>query len=567
MHLDEENEGWPMRPWALAGICALAGLIFDALTDYPSTGLPRPGMAASATFVAVAALSFVLTVEKRRWWWSVVFAVGWGLVIALVGCFTASYNSKPTIFEWPFFSGLFAVMLAAPLFQTVRDEGGWRFPYPLLHRHVWVDAVIGAASLVFTGLSFMLAWLIGGLFALIGVDVIVDLLKESTFGWMLAGFAFGGAVGLLREREALLGTLYRLVTVVLSVLAPVLAGALVLFLLSLPLTGLKELWESNVPATPMLLTAGAGAFALANAVLGDGRQGEEDGRSELLRWSALGLVAVILPLAIVAALSIGQRIGQYGWTPERIWGVLAVVVAAAYGIAAWWSIARRRAEFDQALRPLQTKLAIGLCGAALFLALPIVDFGAISASSQIERLENGKVKPEEFDWRAMAYDFGPSGRSRLSTMAKSGPAELRKLADAALKADRYEVEPAVEAATHEAVIEKYLRVFPEGAQIPDGLRQVVARSRFCRERPCVLTIVDERRALLADAPEMGEPQTLRIGLRSNGEWNEYDNWNTLDAPVATTGPKPDVAKGKVELREVKRRQLFIDGKPVGDVFE
>jgi hypothetical protein len=563
----QERGGWPMRPWAMAGIGAAAGLLFDGLTDYPSGGLPRPGMAAAATFVAIASVSFVLTAEKLRWWWSAAFAVGWGLIVALIGWFTARYNSNPTIFEWPFFSGIFAVLLAAPLFQTVRDEGRWHFPYATLHRHVWIDAVIGAASLFFTGLSFLLGWLIAGLFSLIGVDVFADMLKESAFAWMLAGFAFGGAVGLLREREKLLGTLYRLVTAILSVLAPVLAAALVLFLLSLPITGLKELWDSDVPATPLLLLAAAGAFALANAVLGDDEA--EEPPSELLHWSALALIAAILPLALVAALSIGERIEQYGWTPERIWGVLAVAVALAYGAAGWWSIARGRQRFDRVLRPLQTALAIGLCGVALFLALPILDFGAISASSQLARLQKGKVELKEFDWRAMAYDFGPSGRKRLQELAKSGPGPMRKLAAAALTANRYEVEPAIETAVSEDKLDEFLRVVPDGAQIPRELRDVVARSRYCRGQPCVLTIVDERRAILAGKPGTDtQVQSMRLKLREGGTWNEYDNWNEPPFPPPSVPlEQPDVAKGEVEVREVTRRQLFIDGRPVGDVFE
>ena len=160
-------------------------------------------------------------------------------MIALVGWFTARYNQQADIFELPFLSGLFAVLLAAPLFQTVRDEGAWRFPYARLHRHAWTDAVIGAAASLFTGITFLLAWLIASLFDLIGIDPIKDLLQEDWFGWMLAGFAFGGAVGLLRERDALVATLQRLVMVVLSVLAPVLAVALTAFLLSLPFTGLR----------------------------------------------------------------------------------------------------------------------------------------------------------------------------------------------------------------------------------------------------------------------------------------------------------------------------------------
>jgi hypothetical protein len=71
---------------------------------------------------------------------------------------------------------------------------------------------------------------------------------------MLAGLAFGGALGILRERDAIVATLQRLVMVVLAVLAPVLAVALAAFLLSLPFTGpSRGLWESEIPATPMLL--------------------------------------------------------------------------------------------------------------------------------------------------------------------------------------------------------------------------------------------------------------------------------------------------------------------------
>ena len=270
----------------MAAICAVAGLLFELLADTDSSTAASAARQAGAAFVAVAALSFVMTVEQRRWTWALAFALGWGAVIALVGWFTASYNQQGEIVEFPFLSGLFAVLLAAPLFQTLRDEGAWRFPYARLHGHAWTDAVIGAASLAFVGVTFLLAWLIAGLFDVIGIDAIKDLLKESWFGWMLAGFAFGAAVGLLRERDALMATLQRLVMVVLGVLAPVLAAALLLFLLSLPFTGLGGLWDSSIPATPMMLLAGAGAILLANAVIGNGT--DDRATSRVLRAVGAG---------------------------------------------------------------------------------------------------------------------------------------------------------------------------------------------------------------------------------------------------------------------------------------
>ena len=258
---DVEDRDWPLRPWIMSAIGAAGGLVVHLLTD-GHTGyndsFPVWKQAATA-FTVVATISFLLTVELRRWAWSLGFALAWGGVIALIGWFTAQYNRLPEIMEFPFLSGILAVLNAAPLFQTIRDEGAWRFPYARLHRHAWTDAVIGAASLFFTGITFLLAWLIASLFNVIGIDAIKDLLEEGWFAWMLAGFAFGGALGILRERDALLATLQKLVMVVLAVLAPVLGVALAAFLLSLPFTGLGGLWESDIPATPMLLLSGAGA--------------------------------------------------------------------------------------------------------------------------------------------------------------------------------------------------------------------------------------------------------------------------------------------------------------------
>ena len=558
--LDEQAQEWPLRPWAMAAICAVAGLLFHLLTDHEYSQPLAASRQAAASFVAVATLSFVITVERLRWPWAVGFALGWGLVIAFVGWFTAGYNQQGELFEWPFLSGLFAVLIAAPLFQTVRDVGAWRFPYSRLHSHAWTDAVIGAASLFFTGVSFLLAWLIAGLFDLIGIELLEDLLQERWFGWMFAGFAFGAAVGMLRERDRLVATLQRLVMVVFSVLAPVLAVALVAFLLSIPFTGLQGLWDSWVSAAALLLVASAGAILLANAVIGDGP--EHGSPAAVLRWSALALVAVVLPLAILAGIAMGIRIGQYGWTPERIWGAIAVGVAIAYGLGGWWAIWRGRRDFDEGLRPVQTKLAIGLCGLALFLALPILDFGAISARSQVARLESGAVEPAKFDWAAMAFDFGPAGRQRLRELTRSGPAEWRQLAANALRAkERYGLAEQTRAANQADEIAGRIRPLSRDVPLtPDVLRRV-AMLRMCESgSQCALLRLDDNRLVVIAA--QGEERWVASAL--------IDLREPLHAEAVPAIPAPkgvDLDKAKIEVRPVPRRQLYVNGEPVGVPFE
>lgn len=561
--LDQQTESWPLRPWIMAALCSVAGLIFHFLADTTGDQMPSVGRQAAAVFVAVATLSFVVTIERPRWTWAVGFALGWGLVMALVGWFTAEYNRGGEIVEFPFLSGMFAVLLAAPLFQTVRDKGAWRFPYPRLHSHAWTDAVIGAASLVFTGIAFLLTFLISALFNLIGIELLKDLLQEGWFGWMLAGFAFGAAFGLLRERDRLVATLQRLVMVVFSVLAPVLGAALLLFLLSIPFTGLQGLWDSWVSAAGLLLSASGGAILLANAVIGNGK--DDRAGSAVLRWSALVLAAVILPLALLAAAAMGIRIGEYGWTPGRIWGAIAVAVAIAYGLGAWWSVWRGRLGFDEELRPLQTRLAIGLTGLALFLALPIVDFGAISAGSQVARLQSGKIAPDKFDWAAMAFDFGPAGRERLDELARSGPAALRQQAVAALGArERWGLARETEVAVEAGELAGQVRVLSPDVQLtPDVLRRI-ARTQMCsRDDQCALALarIDANRLLLLVSAGAERRLSTRV----------IDLKAPLEVEVAHAPPAilsgVDLGTARVELRPVTRRQVHVNGTPVGEPIE
>jgi Domain of unknown function (DUF4153) len=578
-----EDESWNLRPWIWAAVCAAGAFAVNRLID--NSGDPAIWRQVAATFVIIATLAFVLTAELRRLIWAVAFALGSAAILAFVGWFTASYNKGGEIAEYPFLAGLFALLIAAPLFQTVRDEGGWRFPYARLHGHVWTDAVIAAASLAFTGVSFLLAYLIAQLFDLIGIKLFTDLLREDWFGAILAGFAFGAALGLLRERDALVATLQKLVLVVFSVLAPVLAFALVGFLVSLPFTGLAPLWDSGVPTTPVLLFAAAGAVGLINAVIGDGKA---DGSSNrVLRWCALLLSLSILPLAVISALSMGVRIGQYGWTPDRIWGLIAVIVAWVYGVAYLVSVAkalRAKAplDWDDHLRPANIKIALGICGLALFLAMPILDFGAISARDQVARLKSGVTKASEFDWQAMAFDFGLNGRTALATLAAKGSEFERKSAKGALaSANRWDVNSDVDAAKADLLTGNF-EYIPVGKMLDDEGRKVVLRTSFCRQK-CRIIWLDENRFVVVGNQRNGAmvDSVVFYRITQSGFDAEMAKGNHLgdakpmvwmqDYSVAGTGGgqviKEISERSKIEVRTVEVQRVYVDGQPVGSIFD
>lgn len=568
--VDVETEAWTWRAWLLAAICMVAGIGFHALIDHAydqPLALPRQALAA---FVGVASLSFVLTVERLRWAWAAVFALGWGAVIAFIGWHTAGYNRGGEIFDFPFFSGMLAVLLAAPIFQTMRDMGRRELPYARLHNHAWTDAVIGAAGLAFVAASFLLAHLIAQMFKLIGITLISQLLNQGWFGWMLAGAAFGGAVGLLRERDRLVGAMQKLVMVVFAILAPVLAIALVVFLVSLISTGLQPLWESRIDTAPLMLASGAGALLLINAVIGNGGP-DEDRPHAILHLSALALSLCVLPLAIIAAVSLGVRVEQHGWTPERLWGAVAIVVALGYGAAGCWSVIRARVGFEDVLRRWQVRLAVAMVGLALFLALPIVDFGAIAARDQLARLETGKISEVEFDWTSMAFDFGPAGRKALAQIA-AGKGKRAELAKAALAADhKWSVSDELEVAQLQSDRARRMRVIPENARLSESLLGTVNATRLCRKDICVIRRINDQSWVVIGRTS---PRAANITAQRLVFDPEEGTWRTdfflgvaaVDTP-ATDGQPVDLNTATVEVRQVSRSQVFVNGKPVGDAFK
>lgn len=556
------QEAWPQRAWIMAGLLGVMGLAFGLIVDRdgPTYADPLPiWRQLAATFLLVTGIAGVLVTQKRRWPWAAGFALGAGLVLVGVGWATTHYNTvRPTLFEWSFLAAIFAALIAAPLFQTVRDEGAWRFPYRTLHLHAWTDAVIGAAGIAFVGLSFLVAMLLGELLHLIGIDFIQDALRESWFGWALAGTAFGAATGILRESDRLLATLLKVVLVVLSILAPIFAAGLALFLVALPFTGLQPLWETD-SATPILLVCAAGAMLFVNAVIGNGR--EERSTSRILHGAAMILAITILPLAVIAAISMGQRIGQYGWTPERLWGAVAVLVAIAYGAAYLWSVARERYDFDDPLRPLNTKLAIATCGLAILLAMPFVDFGAISTRSQIARLEAGKVTPEDFDYWALKEDFGPAGRQALQTLIDSKDVRVAAAAKASDRADnRYQAQNAARARSRIDPVRRHLSM-ADGSRPSDALVKATAEEYgLCTKFACRAVPVDGTRyAVVGKSYARGPIEQLIVDTAATG-----DRRGALDASEDAKSLAPDTS---VEVRQVERHQVFVDGKPIGEPFE
>ncbi|MFN3944815.1 MAG: DUF4153 domain-containing protein [Allosphingosinicella sp.] len=583
---------WPLRALLLLALGAAVGVSAYLLMrgDEPWRITDDRLRLAVGSLIIVGGAVFAFVLERQRWLWAVGFALAAGLAVGGVTFWAAPEDRWTAGGPWQLFSALIAVAVAAPLFQTARDFGRWSPDYRAIHAHAWTNAVLWFAAWLFVLVTFLLMMLLAELFSLLQLRFLRELLGKSWFLWMLTGGVFGGAVGMLRDRDRVIGLLQRVVTAILSVLAPVLAIGLVLFVAALPFTGLQPLWRQTASTTPILLSCILGAILLINAVIGNAP--EEEGRSPVLRYSALALGAVMAPLAVVTVLSLARRIGQHGFTPDRLWAVVFVAILSAYAAAYLYALLKGRQRWGGEVRRVNLGLAVGLCLLTLLLATPLFDVGAISTRNQLARLEKGAVSPEKFDWRAMRFEFGPAGRRAVERLARSGPsAEIRAAAvDAMRMKDRYASSDDMDQPAREIVVR------PNPVTLPDALRKAVLNPDLVPFPPCsragqctlfwqpgaaTAIALDDGCAALAPA-EQTDPErrcTVQVTvfeMRGN-DWQRIDR--AVGAEVLTRTTTRDatremlqrereaIERGEVELREVTRGQVFIGDRPVSRAFE
>lgn len=540
-------EDWPPRPWLLALLGALAALFVHLLVEDAE---PSAARAAGAAFFVFGPLSFALTLDRSRWKEAAVFSGGLGLVMAGIAWHWVRAKDSAAGEEFAFAAGVFASLIAVPLFQAQFHRTRLATDYRLTHFHVWTDAITGAGAIAFTGLSWLLLVLLDQLLQLVGITLIDWLFDQDWFGFVWTGGAFGAALGVLRNNLKVIGSLQHVVLLVLSLLAVPLALALLVFLVALLASGGQALWDKTDAATPVLLACAVGCFVLANAIVRDG----EDAISgnTVMRLTGVVLAAGVLPLSAFAAVSMGLRIGQHGLTPERIWAMIAVAVAVAYGLAYLVGMIRgKRAGWATNVRQANLYLAAGTCVLALLLALPLVDFGGISARGQIARLDAGKVSAEDFDYTALRWDFGDAGRRALARLAE----REGDVGEKAREAQRQTSRPYT--------------------PWPMGRQPEVGDLRVQPDDPALRAMVED---YLDGAPWTCSESCVAIDLGTNAQGQRevalvqgysyerivvgQEPAAPIAAPAVTVDPPFDV-DAMVEVREESSRYVYVNGKRVG----
>lgn len=344
-------------------------------------------------FVVVLAMSMWLkwSVTGSRQWWQddVFFVYGWRLLLM--------------------------EMLALPWIQYqlyARTEQG---RYPQFYTQLWLNSLTLLIVFIANGLFWMVLLLWSELFNLVGITFFKTLFFDSNwFGYVAFSLITALAVILARTQLRLIAAVQKLLTFIATGLLPLVALLALMFIVTLPFTGLEAI-SQRISAAGLLSTLTLILLLLMAMV-------REPQKEALPYPSALRYLVkfslVVAPLyMLIAGWALWVRIHQYGWTPERLHGVLVVVVLLVWSLGYLASLLRRGRN------PLEIQGKVILGVSLLILALlilltsPVLDAWRISVNSHMRLYYSGKIKPDQVSLYMLDHS-GKPGRAALEALQK-----------------------------------------------------------------------------------------------------------------------------------------------------
>lgn len=386
---------WPQSQPNLAASSAV--LVFVAagglVWHFAWTGAHRGRLLALA--IAVATLFALVT-----------FWVGWQLPVEE----TAFKGDGERIPTWGA-AALLALYILGPFLQIYQSSGRVSFPYSELYRHSWNNFFIGAVGSGFAGLFWVLIVLWAELFDLIGIEFFEEVFYSEPFEFMSLSAAAGLGIAVGKESDRVIGTLRTIALLVFRALMPLLTLIAMLFLAFLPFTGLQPLWDTG-HASALVLALLALTVLFTNAVF-------EDGQGEYPTWLRRTVTTALLAspaFALISGYSLGLRVGQYGLSPTRFFGLLAILIMSIYAVGYAAAVFPRSNGWLHAVRRVNVAVALLVAALALLTHTPLLDPLSWSARSQMARLLDERVAPEDFDYGFLHFELGRRGSAVLDEL-------------------------------------------------------------------------------------------------------------------------------------------------------
>ncbi|MDO8295839.1 MAG: DUF4153 domain-containing protein [Caulobacter sp.] len=464
----EDRAASPAIGWTRVAVGLVQGLALWALTEaadnkvWPATSGVLFGVLAAVTLFAPFVVLGGLAEMRGRTLviWTLVAATG----LAALGAHDIDRRAAHEVVEW--ISGEAMVFLAACLFIAHHLVAGAEADRKVIARFAvyfdlaWKHGVQLVMAAGFVGVFWIVLFLGGALFKLIGIEFVEELIRKTWFAFPATTTMFAAAVQLTDVRHALIRGVRTVALTLLSWLLPVLVFLTGAFMASLPFTGLEPLWATKSAAS-ILLSAAATMIILINAAYQDGEPDEP--APVILRWAARVGGLLLVPLVAVAAYALWLRVHQYGLTPDRIIAgacvIAGVCYAVGYGVAAVLpGVWMKRLELTNVIT------AFVVVGLILALFSPIADPARLSVNDQMARLAAGKVAADKVDYRFLRFESERYGMAALKTLKAKGGETGKRATEALTLKERYR--RAVEEQPRARDMASQVTVWPKDRALP-----------------------------------------------------------------------------------------------------
>ncbi|CUI27475.1 Uncharacterised protein [Achromobacter xylosoxidans] len=478
-----------------------------------------------------------------------------------------------------------------PLIQALDpSRPGW--DYPAVFRAAWRNTVKLALAGGLALAVWLLFWAAGAMFGMIGIGAVGNVVKSTRFTLGVMPLVLAVSLVGVHRRPQLADTLQRSWLTLTAWLLPLVALVGIAFVLALAARLALDL-QAVALSAGALIAFSALWIKLINSAWQDSPEAPPFGPRlrAVLRVATCGL----LPLALVALYGLVVRVEQYGWTIPRIWGVYAAILLTLYALGyAWAALAPRR--FHTILGG--TNIVAAFCALAMLALVntPLLNPDRIEVDSQVQRLIDGRVPPEEFSYLSAARDRGEYGRQAVRRLADgAAQAQSPKIAIAAadaLTGKYYDWGPRQSGLAASLTKPDSLQVHPAGGVVPDAwwryaatenpfeLDRCVSAEKAAADDPSNPVLAAARCWLIhADITGPGAADlVLYVPPRADATAGGYetfltyqglgkDGWRVVSSRTHRTsesGPEVDMggalAQGQVHTEPRQDRDLIVGGR-------
>ncbi|MGH8331881.1 MAG: DUF4153 domain-containing protein, partial [Pseudomonas sp.] len=293
------------------------------------------------------------------------------------------------------------------------EDRSWR--YDDLFQYAWSHVFVVFFALTLTGVFGLLLLLWSKLFVMLGIGFFADLFSSPMFICLSGPVVFSLTMRLGLHNEKVIGMLRGVFLAACHFLLPLITLITILFTVTLPFTGLQQIWATGY-STPILLCLVGTYLFLLMGVFQDGRQAQPY-PVWLMRCVEAGLLCLPV-LMVVAGYSSWLRVEQYGLSPRRFVSLLLVAVIAAHSLAAAWAVAQRKTPWLDGLRRSNPALALAVCVVLVLINTPWLNAQSFSARDQVQRLLDGRTSVLTFDANYLRNGLGVSGRQQFEALSE-----------------------------------------------------------------------------------------------------------------------------------------------------